>query len=415
MATVLRYNDEHAGRRVFVAGHTDTSAGDEVNDELSRQRARVALALLEGDRESFAKLSHGRHVGEDINQILSWVSEAFSDLSFDCKPSTVGSFVSEATVRRFQRDYNTNKAALGSTAADLKVDGSVGELTWGAFFDCYEHALREELGEDAAGLAELRSKLVFADPERKSLGFGEHFPIEEMGVDGFRSETNRRVEIHLFAAGSEPDLAAAEQDPPTSELYLPGRFAHLPLDPVLSAKPWRARWDAATTSMQEKRTLTVDAPGLPAGVPASLTVVAVGRGLAGVIQTVSTDGAISATFEDWEAMEGIQFLGDDPRFPAIDFTFAAEAGGRLATPVLPVRYEDRAFFKLVLRLPSGDEPLPQEPFVLSSPWGRVKGKTDDAALLDVRGLPPGGASVVVRGNTLAHFGFIEPGADLDGS
>jgi hypothetical protein len=69
----------------------------------------------------------------------------------------------------------------------------------------------------------------------------------------------------------------------------------------------------------------------------------------------------------------------------------------------------------VLRLPSGDLPLPNEPFLLATRWGRIKGTTDDQAVLDVKGLPPGGASVVVRGNTLAHFGVIDLGSDLDGA
>ena len=47
----------------------------------------------------------------------------------------------------------------------LYRSGDVGKLTWGALFDCYEAALRDELGEDEAGVAELREKLVFADAE----------------------------------------------------------------------------------------------------------------------------------------------------------------------------------------------------------------------------------------------------------
>jgi outer membrane protein OmpA-like peptidoglycan-associated protein len=415
IATVLRFNEEHAGRSVFVAGHTDTAAGDELNDELSTLRAKVALALLEGDRGAFSSLAQQRHKNADINQILSWVSQAFEDLTFDCKPSAIGDYVNDVTVRKFQKDFNRNRVALGSPAADLVVDGSVKEVTWGAFFDCYEFALQQELGENAAGLASLRAQLKFTDPQRKALGFGEHFPIEELGVDEFRSQSNRRVEIHLFQQGEEPDLADAEADASTSELYLPGRFERLPVEPLISAKPWRATWDSPNTSMLETRTMQVNAPGLPPGVPVLFTILAVGKGPAGVVTAVSLDGAASATFAAWDEMEGIEFLGDDPVLPAIDFVFVLEGGGRRIVPVLPVRYEDQALFRLVLRLPSGDQPLPNEPFLLATRWGRIKGTTDDQAVLDVKGLPPGGASVVVRGNTLAHFGVIDLGSDLDGA
>jgi len=125
-------------------------------------------------------------------------------------------------------------SGLGSSAADLSVDGDVGELTWGAIFDCYELALRLELGEDAGGVAGLRSKLKFVDSDRKALGFGERFPVEELGVDQFRSQLNRRVELLFFDPGEEPNLADAEADPDTAELYLPGNFERTAL-PVSSS------------------------------------------------------------------------------------------------------------------------------------------------------------------------------------
>lgn len=235
-AAALRYNDEHDGRRLFVAGHADTTASVDFNQKLSEERARVALALLVGgdaQRESFKTLCAGRHQVSDYKQILAWVSRAFTELDFDCDPGAIDD--NEATavepVRRFQRAYNRNKAALGATGPELRDDGEVGPLTWGALFDCYEAALRAELGEDAAGLQALRDKLVFVDDARKALGFSEYFPIEELGVDNFKSEQNRRVEILFFERGEEPDLEHAEQDPETSELYLPGVYVRRPLRP----------------------------------------------------------------------------------------------------------------------------------------------------------------------------------------
>jgi outer membrane protein OmpA-like peptidoglycan-associated protein len=241
IAQALRFSDEHPGRKLLVAGHTDSAGGDAMNDELSKQRAELALALLLGDRDSFKSLANQRHVAADINQVLSWVSRAFTGLTFNCDPGPITDRVSSDKVRAFQRDFNRNKSALGSTSADLTVDGSVGELTWGAFFDCYEFALLQELGEDAAGLAALRGKLVFADDGRKALGFGEHFPIEELGVDNFRSQTNRRVEILFFESGEEPDLAHAENDPETSELYLPGEYVRSGLAATVTALRVRVR------------------------------------------------------------------------------------------------------------------------------------------------------------------------------
>jgi outer membrane protein OmpA-like peptidoglycan-associated protein len=237
-AMILRLNEERPGKKLFVAGHTDSTAGDEFNQKLSQERADCALAVLVGDREKFKALCQARHRVSDYKQILSWISRTFAD--FPCDPGKIDDNLGTADgpVRRFQTAYNENRELLGITQSPIGVDGSVGKQTWGAFFDLYELALAEELGEKPEAVAELRKLLVFADDERKALGFGEHFPIEELGVDHFRSQTNRRVELLMFDPGEEPDLVQAEDDPETSDLYLPGFYQRgpLPLRPG-GAKP----------------------------------------------------------------------------------------------------------------------------------------------------------------------------------
>jgi len=230
IATALRFNEENPGRTVLVAGHTDTAADAGFNQKLSEERAQVALALLKGgaaSRERFKELCAARHRVADIKQILSWVTRAFVDFAkpaFDCDPGAINDFPNDQAVRRFQEAFNAHKSELGSKAPDLKPDGEVGKFTWGAFFDCYELALQRELGEDTESLKDLRQKLRFTDPERESLGFSEYFPIEELGVNDFRSQANRRVELLFFESGEEPDLVQAADDPETSDLYLPGNY-----------------------------------------------------------------------------------------------------------------------------------------------------------------------------------------------
>jgi outer membrane protein OmpA-like peptidoglycan-associated protein len=230
VGAALRFNEQHPGKRLFVAGHTDTTATEKFNQKLSEERAQAALALLVGDdaqREIWKTVCDGRHKIADYKQILRFVAGAFRELTFDCDPGAIDDVEGTGVepVRRFQLAYNRNKGAIGASALDLNPDGSVGPLTWGAFFDCYQEALRRELGVTADGLASLRKLLKFVDDDRKSLGFGEHFPVEELGVDNFRSLANRRVELLFFGEGEEPDLAAAAKDPETSEVYLPGHFS----------------------------------------------------------------------------------------------------------------------------------------------------------------------------------------------
>lgn len=243
LATALRFNQENPGKKLFVAGHTDTAASEDFNQKLSTERARCTLSLLTGGkqgRDEFAALCHARHRVADYKQFLAWVTRAFPDLAFDCAPGAIDDV--EATgvepVKRFQRRYNVHREKLNESADPLVDDGDVGPLTWGAFFDCAELSLQRELGVDAAGLAELRTKLEFVDDARRALGFSEFFPVEELGVDDFRSELNRRAEILFFDSGEEPDLADAEGDPETAELYLPGHFVRSPI-PVPATSPSR--------------------------------------------------------------------------------------------------------------------------------------------------------------------------------
>ena len=240
IATALRFNDEHPGRSMLIAGHTDTAADPGFNLPLSRERAKVALALLRGGtqgRDDFKTLCNARHTVGDIKQILAWVSAAIP--GFSCDPGKIDDNAASATphIVEFQKDYNANRSAIApNSSADLVVDGSVGLLTWGAIFDCYEFALQQELGETPANVQALRAKLVFTDPNNPSVGFSEFFPIEELGVDNFRSQTNRRVELLFFQQGQEPDVAHAVSDPETSELYLPGFFERNAIAPMRTAR-----------------------------------------------------------------------------------------------------------------------------------------------------------------------------------
>lgn len=237
-ATTLRLNQEQPGRKVFVAGHADTTGQVDFNQKLSTERARCALALLLGDRSAFQELCDARHTVSDYKHILAWASRALPD--FDCSPGSIddNQKTGKLPLQRFQAAYNRSKESLGvdSGTPALEVDGDIGPFTWGAIFDCYEFALRKELGEDAPGLSALREKVVFVDDDRKALGFSEYFPIEELGVDNYRSQANRRVELLFFEGGEEPDLVHAEEDPEMSEVYLPGVYTRTPVNIRATAK-----------------------------------------------------------------------------------------------------------------------------------------------------------------------------------
>ncbi len=238
VATTLRFADERRGKKLFIAGHTDTTNTVDFNQLLSEERAKCALAVIEGDREAFVELVDARHTVGDYKQILSWCATAFPDI-FSCHPGKIddNEFTGIEPLKVFQTNYNDGREALGVKDAEaLDVDGDIGPKTWGAIFDVYEFALRDELGEDATAVKALRQSLRFVDDERKALGFSEHHPVDQIGRDNVRSQSNRRVEVLFFDQGEEPDLVLAESDPDISEIYLPAEYVHVTLPPEVTAK-----------------------------------------------------------------------------------------------------------------------------------------------------------------------------------
>ncbi|HYP88485.1 MAG TPA: OmpA family protein, partial [Polyangiaceae bacterium] len=250
LALALRFNQEHPGQQVLVAGHTDSVGSDANNDELSTQRAHAVHAVLTGDREAFVSIAEATQKVSDYKQILRWASVDLAVLfplrasdaagpppgavtaafSFaDCDPSVIDddAFSGVEPVKAFQRAFNANKATLGSSADDLKVDGVFGKKSWGAVFDCYQYNIARELGEDLDGTQALRDLLTFLPTKEPFVGFGEHHPADGNTANDSESQANRRVEVLFFAKGQEPDVALIDEAPELTELYLPDAYRKL--------------------------------------------------------------------------------------------------------------------------------------------------------------------------------------------
>jgi len=234
-AMALRFNEERPGRRLLIAGHTDTVAEAQFNQALSEERAAVALAILRGDRNTFKTLCNKRHTVADYKQILSWVTLAFPELGFACDPGKIDNTAStaKAAVLAFQQQYNRkHNDIVVPRAASITEDGLVGEQTWGAFFDLYQLGIRQELGEpDEAAVIKLREALVFLVPQEPAMGFGELHPIAKAHRNSFKSQTNRRVELLFFEESELPDVEVLKGKPEITEIYLPGEYGKVALPP----------------------------------------------------------------------------------------------------------------------------------------------------------------------------------------
>ena len=230
LAASLRYADLHRDRKILITGHTDTSGGDEYNQDLSEYRAGVVYVVLanegEASRQEFGRLCHGPHLQgkekkqqvlyDDRVQVLNWVAATFG---WPC--STNGEYWNYLqAVKAFQGTYNTN-GNDEHPKEQLEVDGDFGPASWRAVFDCYQVHLAETLELTAEKLASLQSEVrgQFLKP---FVACGEYKPKEMAGADNYRSQTNRRVEVLFLEKGDhEPETPClvGDCDPRECELY----------------------------------------------------------------------------------------------------------------------------------------------------------------------------------------------------
>lgn len=199
LAVAYRHAENNPEKGAIVVGHTDTSGSDDYNVKLSWQRAENVYYLLAGRKDDWVTSSDKKDKVEDRQQILKWLS---TNQGWDCDPGKVDNVDGSGTqgaLKKFQQQYNQK------FSKSIKEDGKIGKETWEAFFDVYMDVLAALLETDAAGLDEARGALQFLESGKEFVGCGENFPLEAVGVNNFRSQTNRRVEI-LFIK-KEPKLA----------------------------------------------------------------------------------------------------------------------------------------------------------------------------------------------------------------
>ena len=251
LAASLRYAKLHPqDRKILIAGHTDTSGGDEYNENLSEFRAIAVHSVLtngNGAREDFGDVCHGPHLQgkekkqqvlyDDRVQVLNWVAAAFG---WPC--STNGEYGDYLrAVKDFQRTYN-EEGNEGHPREQLDIDGDFGPASWRAVFDCYQVHLAETLEITVEELETLQSGVrgQFVKSSKPLVGCGECKPKEMAGLDNYRSQTNRRVEVLFFEPPDhlpEVPCLVGDCDPEACELY---------------DRKWYLRWRIPATSIHSK-------------------------------------------------------------------------------------------------------------------------------------------------------------------
>jgi hypothetical protein len=208
-------------RSVLVAGHTDTTGGDDSNLVLSQARADNVQLLLAGDRAAWAEHCQGHYAVDDVQRILRWAAR---ERGWACDPGAIDNDLGKQTrgaLKAFRQAYNHEMAGA------LDPDADIGPRDWEAFAELYDQKIAERLS--ALGhIADIRAAVKWTAPS--ALGCGEEWPVENTALDEYASASNRRVDILFFDDIELPDLGAS---PPGVDVYGSDRYRAepVPLEP----------------------------------------------------------------------------------------------------------------------------------------------------------------------------------------
>lgn len=203
-AVILYCNDgSNSAKRLLIAGHTDTTAGEWYNFKLSEMRALSAVYLFSNDKEKWVRQFKQEvnadgvrtHRKEDRQHILQWASRI---RRWNCDPGSIDGIVgtkTDAAVKEFKKAYN------GEFNGSLPINESFSGETWGAVFDLYQDELRKTMDADENKMDEYRRGIQWqfsGDSKKNAVGCGEKWPLDNKEKDNYRSRTNRRIEMLLF-------------------------------------------------------------------------------------------------------------------------------------------------------------------------------------------------------------------------
>lgn len=193
----IKWSKENPDQQLVVFGHADTSGDHPVNYDISERRGQASLALLAHEGKIWEDLAKKHHKVKEIQRCLKSLATCHG---WACDPGAVDNQdgpKTQGAIKAFQERCN-QKYKLG-----LDPDGVAGPLTWKAMH-------RVICGLVAEGLSVTDpASATYPDWQVPELGYskgkgvygcGESFPVDRAGVDGLKSEENRRVDF-LFCLG----------------------------------------------------------------------------------------------------------------------------------------------------------------------------------------------------------------------
>lgn len=212
-----RYNP----KQLLVVGHADALGNDEVNMTVSRDRAENVQLYLAGSAQAWANHCQGHYATDDVQNILTWVAQT---TDWPTMPGAVDNIMGPNTkgaLEAFRREYNLE------FEASIAEQGPVCPDDWMAFYDVFDEAVGDLLGDDEGeddDVLDAEERRQAIEPLGEGLlPCGELWPRDECRVVGYPDGGDRRVDILFFDQDEAGALALLSEDPPGETIYGQGR------------------------------------------------------------------------------------------------------------------------------------------------------------------------------------------------
>ncbi len=197
LSACFKHIEEWPDKEITVFGHADPAESHASKFDLSTQRANSIKALLTQDTELWNSITQEEDFIEEYQTILK---NLFETRSWNCDPGEVDGASGANTengLKGFQEQYNT------TYEGSLSVDGIIGPNSWEAFMIVIRNLAIEqsELENEPSPIP------MFAEHEG-IYPCGESCPTADTQIDGYLSESSRRVELLFHDRPAPPTLEA---------------------------------------------------------------------------------------------------------------------------------------------------------------------------------------------------------------
>ena len=209
ISTLFKHLEEWPDKEVLVYGHTDTSGEHDYNFGLSERRANAIKAIISNDSDLWNNAITDKYTVTDYQTILKNLSKIWG---WPCDPGNIDGDDGPKTqegIKGFQTNYNT------AYEASITIDGVIGPQTWGAI--C--HTLHE-ISVTGSGFSPEDLNVNFVSSFSGIYPCGENFPIDQAGVNGLQSSSNRRVEIQCSDRPNPPQNAEPQPEMTNAEVVV---------------------------------------------------------------------------------------------------------------------------------------------------------------------------------------------------